>query len=59
MIPRLHLKHAAVLGRYPWENKPEVWMVLSPDLREEEFEGTLEDCTKYLRTSCPTGKCED
>ncbi len=37
----------------------ERWAVLSPDLRETEFEGTLQECETFLKNSCPTGGCED
>jgi hypothetical protein len=39
--------------------KPEVWEVLSPDLRTTSFTGTREQCIKYLRDNCPNGSCEE
>lgn len=42
------------------------WVVLTSDYREVEYTGksgettdAYEDCCRYLRSICPTGKCED
>lgn len=46
-------------------NKPprtvsvEIHEVLSADMRTTEFQGTFEECQRFLHNSCPTGGCED
>lgn len=42
-----------------WKDfEPELWEVLSEDLREQEFTGSFEECVQYLKGLCPTGGCE-
>jgi len=41
------------------ENWEDLWEVLTPDLREQEFTGTHEECAQYLRNQCPNGSCEE
>ncbi len=38
---------------------PALWAVLSPDFREELYEGTFKQCEQFLKNSCPSGACED
>lgn len=46
-------------------NKPlrsvsvEIHEVLSVDMRTVEFQGTFEECQRFLRNTCSTGGCED
>jgi hypothetical protein len=56
-VNRLQKVREATQG-LPWQTKPEVWEVLSEDLREQEFEGTYEECLRYLKAQCPTGSCD-
>ena len=46
-------------GKFPWQTVQEVWEVLTPDLREQEFQGSYEECLKYLKSTCPNGSCEE
>lgn len=47
------------LGKFPWQSTQEVWEVLTPDLRDQEYQGTHEECIQYLRNQCPNGSCEE
>jgi hypothetical protein len=59
MNERLILKKAERGSTPHRDTIPAVWAVLSPDFREEIYEGTFQDCEKYLRNSCANGTCED
>jgi hypothetical protein len=48
-----------LLVKHATQHRPEIWEVLSPDLREQEFQGTHEECVQYLRNQCPNGSCEE
>lgn len=58
MSERLMLVRPAKMNGL-YVEKPEVWEVLTPDLRAQEFEGTYVECVQYLRSQCATGSCEE
>ncbi len=59
MSNRLIRKSEAIFRDWPKVSSPEVWVVLSVDLRDELFEGTFLECQRYLKNVCATGNCED
>lgn len=58
MSTRIQRVREAKLDNFPWNFEPELWEVLSEDLREQEFTGSFEECVQYLKGLCPTGGCE-
>jgi hypothetical protein len=59
MNERLQRKRNETGNSVQQDIEPAIWVVLSEDFREEEFEGTYQQCEQYLKSTCSTGKCGD